>query len=362
VKNRVLFVLKYREAPYENNGYSWGDSDGMGKPLHSGLYNSARMVMQMLNDQGIADAKLVHVPDNNKIHKEIVEFQATHVVIEAFWVVPEKFEELHRVCPDVKFYIRNHSELPFLSNEGMAFDWIIRYVLTPNVYISSNAPRATGEIRKLLEHAYPGTAGVRTLTPYLPNYYPLPEHIYRPSTWHRSKVLNVGCFGAVRPLKNHIVQAAAAIKAAEKLKKNLRFHINAGRVEMNGSPILKNLRQLFEKFPSHELIEVPWMVHDDFKAYIRQNIDLVAQCNFSETFNIVSADALSIGVPIVTSKEIAWSSELSRADPNSSTDIADVMVRVLWIKKNFPYFNLGVSGLKKYNQDSICHWKNVFGS
>src|ERR1700758_2199491 len=106
-KPKTLFVLKYRETgegPYSTN---WGD--GNGKFLSSGLYNSARMVVEMLEDHGY-EAKLVHVPDNNAIHREIVAFGADHVIIEAFWVVPQKFEELARVCPNVKFTIRNHSE------------------------------------------------------------------------------------------------------------------------------------------------------------------------------------------------------------------------------------------------------------
>src|SRR5258708_32872051 len=116
---RVLFVLKNRENPYGC------DPDPYSTHLSSGLYNSARFVSEMLVSLGF-QSKVVHVKDNNEIHRVVVGFKADIVVIEAYWVVPEKFDVLKQACPNVTFVIRNHSDIPFLSNEGCAMGWTLK--------------------------------------------------------------------------------------------------------------------------------------------------------------------------------------------------------------------------------------------
>src|SRR5581483_10644251 len=133
---RVLFVLKWRDQPY---GCDWGDKRG-DRPLSSGLFNSARFMADMLEAAGVA-SHLVHVVDGNAIHREIVAFRATHVIIEAFWCPPYKFDDLHATCPDVQFNVRNHSETPFLAQEGVAFGWTLDYLTKPNVRVAPNSPR-----------------------------------------------------------------------------------------------------------------------------------------------------------------------------------------------------------------------------
>jgi hypothetical protein len=368
---KILFVLKFREQQYDSNsssgdGYSCNWGDDKGSFLHSGLYNSAKFVCDMLEDHG-RYTKLVHVIDNNRIHKEIVDYgkeeggPVTHVIIEAFWVVPEKFIELTRVCPDVKFIIRNHSEVPFLANEGIAFDWSLRYTELPNVFISCNAPRMLRELRVLVQAKNPGwsTDEVADKVPYLPNYYPLPH--YTPKHLKKnSEYVDIGCFGAIRPLKNHIVQAIAAIEFAERIGKKLRFHINAGRIEMNGSPILHNLRGIFSKYgDQHELVEHKWRPHAEFKKMLL-DMDIVTQVSFSETFNIVAADAASQGIPLVTSKEVPWASKMFQADPTDSAQIARVMFRAYTAKHCFPSVNMNLNGLKKYDKISKEIWMHYF--
>lgn len=361
-KSKILFVLKFRETPGGDYSYSAGWGDGKGKFLHSGLYNSANMVHTMLKEQGY-DTKLVHVIDNNAIHKEIVKFGATHVVIEAFWVVPSKFDELFRVCPNVKFIIRNHSESPFLANEGMAFEWTMKYVDKPNVIMSCNAPRMVEETRFLVQTKYPhwSRKEVEHKVPHLPNYYPVSKDHKNPGFWIRGdNTVHIGCFGAIRPLKAHITQAIGALKFAEDKGMKLKFHINGGRIEMNGAPILKNLRAIFDEYAGkHELVEHAWMAHDQFKALVGR-MDLVTQVSFSETFNIVAADAITQGVPTITSKEISWSSCLFRADPTESNDIANKMGRAYWAHRNFTWFNPSRKGLIRYNANSVKKWTSYF--
>lgn len=359
---RTLFVLKHREGgdyghhPYHNHSTEdWGHGDGSKRPLSSGLFNSARMVVEMLEHEGVP-VKLVHVPDNNFIHRELVAFKADVVVIEAFWVVPEKFDELRRVCPNVKFVIRNHSETPFLANEGIAFDWMLEYVKRPNVIMTCNAPRMFEETKFLvkLENPHWSPEELHEKVDYLPNYYPT-RHVGVQTVDSDSEWLDVGCFGAIRPLKNHMEQAVAALKVATRLKKRLRFHINGGRIEGGGDPILKNLYRTFDHYPQHKLINHRWMPHDQFKAVVA-SMDIVSQVSFSETFNIVAADAVVSGVATVTSSEVPWASRFFRADPTDSNEIAEVMERAYYIKKRAPRFNPSLRGLRTYNRQSTQDW------
>ncbi len=302
---RVLFILK-------NRLYTWGQS---GHPS-SGLKNSVTYIHEMLLNEGIT-SKIVHVVDNNCIDRVVSEFKPTHCVIEAYWVVPEKFQVLRPLHPKVKWIIRNHSEIPFMAMEGMTMDWTLRYLLEKNVSVACNSPVANDSIRVIGEAAYPRSIRPHQ-TPLLPNYYP--DDHFVPAHGGRGPILNIGCFGAVRPLKNHLLQAVAAIRAAETMGVPLRFHVNTSRVEGQAHPVVNNLRGLFSHMPRHQLVEHGWMDLPEFRELSAQ-MDVVMQVSFSETFNFVAADAVSMGTPIVVSSEIPWATE-GIADMNDDVDIA----------------------------------------
>lgn len=352
-KPRILFVLKYRD-----NTYGCDDPYSYSTHLSSGLYNSAKFVVEMLAERGY-EAKLVQVVDNNRIHHEIVEFQADVVIIEAYWVVPEKFLELFLVCPHVSFIIRNHSDMAFLSNEGVVVEWSLKYVGYPNVVLSCNSIQATESFRFLVQLEHPDwtPAQVEFKVPYLPNFYPL-EGAEKPKRYDpllSAGVLNVGCFGAIRPLKNQLIQALAALEYADKYGLTLLFHMNGTRLEMKGDPVRKNLVKLFEAYPQHELVFHPWMPHAEFLDLMRE-MDVSMQVSFSETFNIVSADAVKCGVPIVVSDEIPWASGWFKADTNDVDDIVEKIERAINFPSWFPFFNPNLAGLRRYDAISRRRW------
>src|ERR1019366_185850 len=121
-KPRVLFIIKKRVI-YSDN-YS-------AQAISSGLVNSATFVSNMLNENDI-ESKVIQVIDNNCIDREVRTYGPDIVFIEAMWVVPEKFEILHKLHPKVKWVIRIHSETPFMANEGMAIDWLFAYAKQKN--------------------------------------------------------------------------------------------------------------------------------------------------------------------------------------------------------------------------------------
>ena len=71
---RVLFLVKRRNLTYT-------------PPF--GLLYSAAFVADLLHRHHI-DAKVVQVTDGNDIDKEVVNFNPTHVIIEALWATPAK--------------------------------------------------------------------------------------------------------------------------------------------------------------------------------------------------------------------------------------------------------------------------------
>ena len=345
LKNKVLFILK-RKQNYDN----YRDSHiGMS----TGLYNSASFMNDMLRDMGI-DSHIEVVVDGNGINKEVTQHRPTHVIIEALWVTPAKFFELIKIHPKVKWIVRLHSEIPFLANEGIAMDWIGDYIHYENITIATNAPRAATDIRVIVK-AQTGWSDekVNEKIIYLPNYYP---QKYKQKE-HRSEkhTINIACFGAIRPMKNHLEQAIAAIKFAESIGKKLRFHINAGRVEQKGEAVLNNLKALFEHLhdSGHELINHSWMPRHEFLK-VCARMDIGMQVSLSETFNIVAADIISQGVPLVGSPEIPWSVDIFNAKPTNATD----MSAKLWRAYNFSKLNTVVNQylLTKYTNKSRKIW------
>jgi hypothetical protein len=341
---RVLFVLKRRPAEpdgddcgYDSTTYSTHGS------LDSGLLVSVLQMSRGLDEECIENY-VAQVVDNNSIYKEINAFSPTHVVIEAFWVVPSKFDELMPMYPGVTWIVRNHSKSDFLSHEGGMIGWAIDY-LRKGIILGCNSVRATQDFKNIAR-----TFGYdEKLVVYLPNYYDTPKrplgssllsvianklvHELLSETKRRpviatKGVLNIGCFGAIRPLKNHLHQALAALMAADYLGLTLNFHVNVNRVEGGAAAILRALRVLFEHHENHKLVEVTWMRHAKFLRYIAA-MDLVMQVSNSETFNIVAADSVSEGVPVLVSDEVPWLDKDYHADPSDTRNIAEKIVDTL---------------------------------
>jgi len=298
---KVLFICKARNTSY---GCSFG------------LHNSSRFVAAALNRLGVR-AEAVQVADNNGIDREVSRHGPTDVVLEALWVVPPKLRLLIGRHPSVRWYVRMHSKTPFLASEGIATAWLKDYSELPrrSFGLAANSLSLVEDIEKafLVECAYQ------------PNIYD--EEIPRHHHAHPDDgLLHVGCFGAIRPLKNHLAQAFAAIEFAEGLGKELRFHINGDRVEGRGEQSLKNLRSLFP-IRGHQLVEHPWLPHGEFLKLVAA-MDLGMQVSLTETFNIVAADFVSQKVPIVVSADIAWMPGLAKADPCDPASIRVALKRV----------------------------------
>lgn len=334
----VLFLLRRSSAYWNRHPYGNGHTS-------SGLYNSARFVREMLKEEGVRTS-IEEVVDGNDIDRVVTLFNPDYVILEAIWCPPYKLHELVKLHRHKhrRWIVRNHSEMPFLAMEGIALNWLLEYAATPRTTVSSNSPVACADLNVLMDD--------RDLPPtlLLPNYYPLPEEPPEKNKAHDYR-LDIGCFGAIRPLKNHLEQAIAAVALGAELDRYVNFHINSTRVEGNADPVLKSLRAVFH-YPEGKLIEHPWMEHADF-VKLCAKMELGMQVSFSETFSIVAADLVAHGVPVVGSSEIPWLPDIYQADPTSSADIARVAKKAL---KSCLSLHEQFKHLKKYCRKSKDAW------
>lgn len=312
---RVLFILKHRDM-------AWGAN--YSNTLSSGLRNSVRFVSDMLGNIGY-DSQWVEVIDNNGIDAQVHSYRPTHVIIEALWVIPEKFDVLMKLYPGIKWIVRNHSETPFLACEGIAMSWLEGY-LKRGVYVMCNSLRALRDLNLIANAIGVSSSLVR----YGPNYYPigLASWLPAPAAPTQRDVLRVGCFGAIRLLKNQLIQAVGALSCAYQMSLPLEFHINGTRIEGSADPVLNNLRGLFSNTTNATLVEHPWLDHSDFLD-LMGTMDISLQVSFSETFNLVTADAVKMGIPVVVSPEVSWLGGYAQADPNNVVTISTVMQQAL---------------------------------
>lgn len=336
--SKVLFICKLNE----NNpctGY-YGDFRKF-----SGLFNSAKFVVAALNQIGHI-ASIENAVDNNDIDRLVSKHKPDFVVIEALWVVPEKFNILEKLHPKVTWIVRLHSKIPFLSNEGIAMGWIMQYLNNTNVIIAPNSTETTNDLLRIAGKKH------KKRIVYLPNYYDPGKSEKR--VVHSNSEVHIGCFGAIRPFKNQLSQAMAAIEFANSNNKELYFHINSTRIEGRGESVLKNIRQLFEFSHKHNLIEHDWVEHEKFRL-LCSKMDFGIQCSFTETFNIVTADFVSENVPVVVSPEIAWMPFWTFASPNSISSMVNTLNRVACLDR-FGVTTTNRLYLSLFSERSINIW------
>lgn len=344
--SRSLFILKRRAD------YSHDPSYSASPQVATGMYNSAKFVVDELTSAGL-EAQLVLVNDNNDIDRAVTAYKPTHVFIEGLWVVPSKFTELMSLQrhKDVKWIIRVHSEIPFLASEGIAMEWIAEYIRM-GITVAPNAPRAHEQL-KWLAAAMTSQADADRLISYLPNCYPVNYDPIRLK--QESEYLDVAVFGAFRPLKNHLQQAFIALRYAADNGKKLRFHVNS-RKDAAGDQPSRNVAALLEAAGA-ELVVHEWEDRETFLNSLRK-VDVLLQISISETFNIVAADAVLVGTPILVSKEISWAYP-TYGDPQS---VADCLKKLNLIMKNKEFFiNGNRSGLSIYASAARRRWVQYLG-
>lgn len=291
----VLFIIKKFQ--------SYGDYNHG----HNSLKTATTFIVDMLKREG-HKARLVEAVDENSIQAFIAELDPTTVILEAIWVTPRKMEWLKKQFPNVRFVVRVNSEVPFLAQEGCGVEFLSAFMML-GVDIAFNSSYAQDDFKILGDSIF------------LPNYYPMQRLRFdRPP--HPNHV-NVGCFGALRILKNQTEQAFAAARWAKHLGKHLHFHMNDAPDSIEVNAIKKSIKAVIDNTDGR-LVLHPWLPHDEFLELV-ESMDICLQVSISESFNICASDAISLGVPLVGSDAIRWLPARSKARFDSSQSIVEAM-------------------------------------
>lgn len=328
-KSKLLFLCKNRSSESYDSG-------------RIGLYNSAVFASNALKPYFDTVLEVCH--DGNCLDKFVTRHKPDYVIIEAIFVEPKKLKELVKLHPKVTWVVRIHSKIPFLANEGIALDWCGQYEKIPNVHLCGNNKDFVDDMYKV---------GYECI--YLPNLYTEKGHDikYVKST----NMLNISCLGAIRPMKNTLIQAVAALSFAGRIDRYLRFHINASRTEQNGSNVLKNLRALFDNNKGWgQLVEHQWMDQTDLNELISR-MDIGMQVSYSESYNLVAAQHIVNDVPIITSDEVQINTSWLHADPNSTDDIEAKLKRAYYFGGTLGV--LSKHKLEKANKAAITQWTDT---
>jgi hypothetical protein len=80
------------------------------------------------------------------------------------------------------------------------------------------------------------------------------------------------------------------------------------------------------------------------------------QVSFSETFDITAADMVVLGVPLVTSDEVVWSTPMSQA---VTTNMASILARLQAVTgpREREIAGLNLDGLRRFSNQSEQVWK-----
>lgn len=364
----LLFVLNRRGYGYAE--YECGGCGACANCMHSknlptdipwinnsGLYNSCAFVVDMLNASGIP-ARLVQINGEGEFAQTVKNCGPSDVVIEAFFVSPKVLNETIRANPHTRFYCRNHSEITFLAYDSVAMAWTREYLKNPAMHMAANSRQGQIDFQNIVRSYFPhwDQATLNHRVALLPNYHPVNTAL--PAIPSPFGTLNVGCFGALRPLKNQLLQAICASEVSRQLGKKLRFHVNGSRIEHAAGGVSKNLKAFFAGSVNGELVEHPWLPRPEFLGLVRQ-MDIGMQVSLSETFNLVTADFVTMNRPVLVSTEVDWVDPRVQAGPTDSEDIIKKM-RISLRAESIIAHNR--AGLIRYDQRSQMLWKRVFGA
>jgi len=335
---KKILILVKENASYGTYGY-----------FSTGLFTSASFIKNALKFYFNLQVIVEKAIDGNDIDRRVYKHKPTHCILEAIWATPAKLLELAKLHPKVQWIVRIHSKTTFLANEGNAISWIKQYSdianETGNVRVAFNAKETYEEFKKLHIHSL-----------YLPNFY-FPDkeehkHIHH-SCFDDKHGVHISSFGALRPMKNQLIQAIAAIEYADSIGKKLYFHINGTRTEQKGEQVLKNINALFEN-SRHELVAWPWLSHEEFCSLIKK-MDLSMQLSLSESFNIVTADAVYNNVSVLSSNEVSWLPCFNKTSVSDTQKIIRKIKLVLKFKTIFLVF--AKLSLENWNVGAYIVWR-----
>jgi hypothetical protein len=329
---KILFLLK--EKQYSMSLVSYG------------LMNSAIPVAEHLRSIG-CHCKIVQVVDANSIDHEVHEYKPDIVILEAVWVEAEKLNELMHIKQyrHILWIVRVHSNMGFLASEPHSIRVLKEYIALDEkrLIISFNNDGFERAIADAWDYDFS----------YLPNIVKIYDN---ESNFSEEKNhMHVGCFGALRLIKNQCFQAICAMQAANALGKKLCFHVTPHFWGDSAcDPILNALRYIFQD-SKHELCVHNWMPLHNFLELVKK-MDLGLQLSYTESFNIVTADFVNCGKLIIVSDAISWMPPSLRVSTTDYEEVVEKIVHVYKNRNNNTTKGLQRRYLREYNDGAKRTW------
>jgi hypothetical protein len=315
-----------------------------------GLNVAGYAAAKVLREAGI-DTVVFPVRNNVDLVHDIDKYNETHphplthVVISAPWLSAHDLKSLVSTFRSIKFAVLSHSNVGFLQADPNGV-WLLRKYLEiakdhHNLLIGGNSYKFVEWLRA----AYGDEKAV-----LLPNLYST-KWCREPKHWEGG-TLRIGAFGAMRPYKNFMTAAGATVILQRQLNVPIEFHMSGGGEDTG--QILPAIEQIFGD-TDVKLMMHPWQYWDDFIKLIGE-MDILMQPSYTESFNMVTADGIRMGVPSVVSTAINWAPESWKADSDDSTDVARVAAYLLKTHEGE-----GQDALEAHNCESLKYWFRFLG-
>lgn len=315
---------------------------------HVGMGGTCRQNAYVLRTHGIRAEVWPTAGGDALEQRLLVEHGVTHVVIGAPYIPVDWMRRLSQRFPTIIFAVVSHSNVGFLQAESAAIR-LMRGMSDLqmeefNFHCAANSHR--------LVEDFEVTYG-RALT-HLPNMYDFSSISAPPHPRSFSAgTLRIGSFGALRVQKNFTCAAWAAMAIARHFRCPLEFHINTGRDDNNGRVVYNALKASTDRVPNVTLVESGWASPMDFRKLVH-TMHLLIQPSYSESFSMVTADAIAEGTPVVVSAAIDWVPSSWEAQTDSVEDIAKTGIHLLGDARAA---HEGYLALQKHNAQSLLSWK-----
>lgn len=317
-----------------------------------GLNVAGYTTAQVLRENGI-DATVFPVRHNVDLVEAIDHYNEnhrhplTHVVISAPWLSVPDLKSLVENFKNIKFVVLSHSNVGFLQADADGVRLLREYQELEqwhkNLRVGGNSFKFVRWMR---------TAYGRPVV-YLPNLYPTPKFVWE-KRWDGFSTIKIGAFGAVRPYKNFMTAAAASIIIQKLLSTPVEFHMSAGG-EGDAMMTMPAIEAMLAD-TGVTLVKHEWSYWNKFITLV-QEMDLLMQPSYTESFNLITADGIASGIPSVVSSAIVWAPDEWKADSDSAMDVAGVGVQLLTSKSS----DAGIKALTKSNERGIIYWKSFLG-
>jgi hypothetical protein len=311
---------------------------------HIGLGVSALNTSKVLSRRGI-DVEVWPVNKASDLASGLKERAATHVVISAPWMPSSDLQTLLTTFPATRFAVNCHSNVGFLQADSNGVK-LVREGM--DLEMGSTRFHVAGNSMKFCQWI---KAAYNAPCVYLPNLYHL-ESAPTPRPGYSSGTLRIGSFGAIRPLKNFMSAAGAALAIARSLKANLELWVSTGRTEGGGDTVMRSIHAMLDGAPGVTLIQAGWQSWPGFRR-TAGNMHLLLQPSYTESFNMVTADGVAEGVPSVVSEAIDWAPDHWKAQTDDVLDIARVGRSLL---SDAHAVADGYAALTAHNEKGIASW------